>query len=565
MRARKSLNGWGHEARAWVLQCQNSSGSHPAVITVLYSQRPRGQARRVSMVRPPRWTLHKRSELRCVIRSQPHQECLEATTNPASPIALNFAGEIQEPIRSRIVYAFQVFAAIYNYQLVEANRSPDAIRCVYGEAGNRQRGSRTFRIPARYRTRKPGEPSPKAVKYRYGGEDIHLFYGVDESTGNPDWLGELFEWLSSSHEMNATGRDSVGRIPYSESIFSQQKISPRKPYASLLMAWMQSSLCNGNSVEALPKAPSPVPGFEHLVVCSHDIDFYYVNPSSTLARLVKNLGISYSLYRSWSYFASNVTMMLDVLGGKRVGDYLPPLVEASERYEFQSTLFVVPRHGHRRDPNYRVADLATRLQEASKRGFAVDLHGSYLSVVEAATLTPEAAILEKAMGRKPCGSRQHWLRFDRHEDLFESVERAGLIFDSTLGFSDTAGFRNGASFAFPPYDFKNERAYNFLEIPLALMDGNIEAASRASGECPREVANEILRESRKYGWGGISTLWHNPIEPISVPNEINEIFWECVKTQAQFQEKWIRADQFIAHSLSRYQNAGLLKGVWLYA
>lgn len=45
-------------------------------------------------------------------------------------IALDFTCEVQEPIRSRIFYAFQVFAAIYGYRVVaEPTRELDAIRC----------------------------------------------------------------------------------------------------------------------------------------------------------------------------------------------------------------------------------------------------------------------------------------------------------------------------------------------------------------------------------------------------------------------------------------------------
>src|ERR1700679_2151684 len=133
-------------------------------------------------------------------------------------LSLRFASEIQEPVRSRMLYAFQVFAAIYDYRVVDADSGVDSLCCVYGAGNTWQRGNRTFPIPARYRTAKPGQVSSKAVKHRYGGEDICLFHDLDVASGNPDWLGELFEWLSSSHEMQATGRDSSGRIPYSESV-----------------------------------------------------------------------------------------------------------------------------------------------------------------------------------------------------------------------------------------------------------------------------------------------------------------------------------------------------------
>jgi len=403
--------------------------------------------------------------------------------------------------------------------------------------------------------------TPKLTKHSYADETICLFHGIDEATGNPDWLGEIFEWLSSSHEMSLQGRDAVGRIPYSEMIFTRENISPRKPYATFLMSWMENVLRNGPGIQALPKAPSPLPGIEHIVVCSHDIDFYYVDKKSTLLRLIKNLGISFRLYGSFSYFSSNSAMILELLGGKRVGDYLPALLEAIEKCDFQSTLFVVPCQKHRRDPNYRLEALAPHLALARKKGFPVSVHASYNSIIENDSLESEVAALEKTTGQKPIGSRQHWLRFDQHRKLFEAIEREGLLFDSSLGFAEMVGFRNGASFAFPPYDFRKEKPHEFLEIPIALMDGNLESTARLLKEDPQELADEILEQSRKWGWGGIATLWHNPMEALSVPKEINNVFWNCARRQRKHGEKWMSAESFLSCSLERYRAAGLLQGV----
>jgi hypothetical protein len=390
---------------------------------------------------------------------------------------------------------------------------------------------------------------------------MYLSHGVDETTGNPDWLGEIFEWISSSYEMCITKRDSVGRIPFCEMIFNKQRISPRKPYATLLMAWLENTLRNGNGVEALAKAPSPIAGAEHLVICSHDIDFYPANRTSTLVRLLKNLGISLRTSPSWPFFSSNVNLLAQLIGGKQVGDFLPAMLETIGKRGFQSTLFVVSQSDHRRDPNCELLQLIPYLSDASVNGFSIDLHGSYKSVIDNGTLRPEALAFEQAVGKKPSGNRQHWLRFDCHEKLFSTIEAADLAFDSTLGFSDMAGFRNGASFAFPPYDFKNERPYRFLEIPLALMDVNIEAASRALREDPQLLADEVLEESRRWGWGGISVLWHNPMEPLHVPKEINKVFWNCAPTNGAGTERWMSAEKFMGQCLSRYQNAGLMEGV----
>jgi len=361
--------------------------------------------------------------------------------------------------------------------------------------------------------------------------------------------------------MNGTARDSVGRIPFSESIFTKNRISPRRPYASLIMAWMENALVNGKRKEALMKAPSPVPDVEHIVVSCHDIDFYHTGAVSTLIRLVKNLVISFRLYRSGSFFRSNIHMIFQLALGKRVGDYLPPLIERSRSLAVRSSIFAVSSPSHRRDPNYRLEQLSPRLREAAAQGFPIAVHACYDTIQGRAGLAAQAAALERAIGARPLGSRQHWLRFDQPEKLFQAVERSGLLFDSSLGFAETVGFRNGASFAYPPYNFSQEMPHQFLEIPLVLMDGNLEAACRASGEDPESVAREILSASRKWAWGGIAAVWHNPIEPIQVPPQINRVFWTCVTKQRQYQEQWISATDFLNQCLSRYQNAGLLQDV----
>jgi peptidoglycan/xylan/chitin deacetylase (PgdA/CDA1 family) len=484
-----------------------------------------------------------------------------ATESAPQTIALQFGAMTPPTVRKRMMYAFQVFAAIYNYRVLDGDSGQATIRCNYGVLENTTTTAKTFLIPARYQFRKRCESIASPLKHRFGAEDFVLFYGLDEVSRHPDWLGEIFEWLTASHELAAGERDSVGRIPFAATVFNTKHISPRKPYASVLMAWMQHYLTGGAEHETLPSAPSPLAGVDHIVVSSHDIDFYWTNVGSALARLTKNLGIAFRLYNSPAYFAANIRMMLRVLGGNRVGDYLPALLEAGDKYGFRSTLFAVARKGHRRDPNYHIENLRERLRDAAERGFEVALHGSYRSAIEDGTLESEARTLEQVTGQRAIGGRQHWLRFDNHQKLFEAVKRVGFTFDSTLGFAEAAGFRNGASFAFPPYDFDKEEAFDFLEFPLVLMDGNLEATARNCGETPSSIADEILNASRRWGWGGIAVLWHNPVEALSVPEEINDVFWGCVKEQDRHREKWMSADDFLSGCLARYHNAGLLRDI----
>jgi len=479
-------------------------------------------------------------------------------------ISLEFDGGVSARVRPRILYAFRVFAAIYGHAVVLADSAAATIRCCYGGPRLPTRDPRVVHVPALYDAAALESGDAKLVKHSYAGESFHLSFGLSETAQRPDWLGEIFVWLSSSRELATSLRDDVGRVPYSETIFSRAGISPRTPHASLLMAWLENEI-RGGSTEALPKAPSPVPGTKHIVLASHDLDFYFVDRRSAFVRLAKNLVIAAKLYKNKSFFSDNLGMMSRLLAGERPGDYLPRLLDAMEQEGARTTIFPAARRAHRRDPNYSLECIAPQLAKAAQRGFSVGLHGSYRSVMEDRSLPSESAILEERIGKRPSFNRQHWLRFDNHSQLFREVERAGFLADSSLGFPDMVGFRNGASFAFPPYDFEREAPHQFLEIPLILMDGGLEAATRALRADPKQLAEEVLQESRKYGWGGISLLWHNPLEPLSVPTEINRVFWQCARQRTQFHETWMTFDQFLSLTLPRYQQAGLLEGVRVHA
>lgn len=483
------------------------------------------------------------------------------TAPPGTPVRLLFDSSISQVTQLRMKYAFRVFAAVYNHRVVD-NSDQEAHAFVYGPVCPVGfKNSRAIWIPARYSESPASDLASNSSLVRYADEDFCLFHGVDPTTKRPDWLGEIFEWLSSSRERGTSQRDSVGRIPDSQMTSSRSGLPPWNPQACLLMAWLENFSRNDGKGESLPKAPSPIAEADHLVVCSHDVDFYFTNRRTALQRLIKNLGIACLTYKSWSYFRSNLSMIWKLLVGERIGDYFPRLLDRLEQLGFRSTLFMVPAHAHRRDPNYSLDALRPQIQSALARGFPVELHSSYTSIIENHAVAAEARVLENFTGRKTYGSRQHWLRFGDPGMLFQAVEDADLFFDSSMGFNDLVGFRNGACFAFPPYDFKKERAHNFLEIPLAIMDGSLIESSRTNGEAPQSIAERVLNESRKHGWGGISILWHNPLEPLSVPQEINQIFWHCAEDRQRLREKWVSTEEFLSICLQRYQNAGLLADV----
>ncbi len=483
-----------------------------------------------------------------------------------SVVRIAFGPEVSARVQARISYAFRVFCAIYGHTVDNDGGRP-AVCVYYGTDAPPDTLHGAIPVPARYAERPASEPAPQTEKYLYAGEWFDLFFRVD-ALGRPDWLGEIFEWLSSADEMSLADRDSIGRIPYEKMIFARQGLSPLRPHAMLAMAWLEGYLAYGLTKKKLVKAPSPIDGVHHFVICSHDVDIHWTDAwpwPERVKRQMKNLVICALESRSVPLvFFSSGRVVKSALG-MRVDDFIPALVKAAKRDGFRSTLFVIANSVHRRDANYRIADLAPFLREAVAAGFDVDLHASYTSIVERADLRSEAELLSVNVQRYPVGNRQHWLRFDQHQKLFAEIEHARLAYDSTLGFSSEVGFRNGACFAFPPYDFVREEPCNFLEIPLAIMDRALVHASRNSDRSYADLTDAVLNESRRFGWGGIAMLWHNPVEDVYVPREVNQILWDRIHEKKSHREEWVSASGFLGACLTRYHNAGLLTNVELHA
>src|SRR5215469_7639620 len=152
----------------------------------------------------------------------------------ARSVRLEFQSGVSSQVRARMSYAFRVFAAVYGYAVTDRDNKDETICCFYGTELKAGR-SHAFHIPARYGLRQPEHVPPSPVRCSYAGKEVPLFHGRDEKSGKPDWLGEIFEWLSCADEMSITARDHVGRINHNQSVCSRYSVSPLKPYASLLM------------------------------------------------------------------------------------------------------------------------------------------------------------------------------------------------------------------------------------------------------------------------------------------------------------------------------------------
>jgi peptidoglycan/xylan/chitin deacetylase (PgdA/CDA1 family) len=175
----------------------------------------------------------------------------------------------------------------------------------------------------------------------------------------------------------------------------------------------------------------------------------------------------------------------------------------------RSTFFVMAAHRHRADgPSPETYErLRPRLVDTIRGADAeIGLHGSYRGAADEALLADEKERLEMLAG-PVAGQRYHFLRLDPHANL-AVLERLGFVYDTSLGFAETPGFRAGIAQPFRPWDAARERPLDLVEIPLAAMDATFEERYLGlSAKRAEPVLMRLLDWASEHG-AAFSVLWH---------------------------------------------------------
>ena len=472
---------------------------------------------------------------------------------------LEFVPEQGTVHRLRLTYAFRLFCGIYGHEpLIDSKRAHTAdARLSYTKPNWPSGAVRRLRLTNSYSPRSPRVPAPAPTQFPSSHEPTVLFY-APKPGDTPDWLAEIFEWVSCADEYAVTERDRVGRVPFSSSYAGRHGLNIRQPYAAIAMHHLQRELCM-LVPHCQPEPICPARSCRHFIINTHDVDFFPLDRFGSVKRLIKNAGISLVAARAPRLaFQQAMQAVRAAATTSNAIDQMPALIAGELKRSVGASFFFITQNCHRRDANYKVEQprMVRFLQELTSRGIEVGVHGSYTSLDEREGLQREFAHLRN-LGFPTQGGRQHWLRFTL-DRLIPAVESTGASYDASLGWSDQVGFRAGACFAFPPYDFENERAANFIEIPLVIMDQALQQRAEHA-ESRFQLAAELLATSRRNGWGGVSVLWHpaafggGQLSP-----DVGRIFWSLLDQRARWEDTWTSASEFVSATRERYAKVGLV-------
>jgi hypothetical protein len=479
-------------------------------------------------------------------------------------IALELPKEASFALRSRLTYAFRLFCAIYGHNPLAAEHDAldaDILLSYRDRSVIPHAERRIVQLSQSYRARSPYLPAPPPLKYEESGVAT-LVHHLPAEGHSADWLGEIFEWVSCADEYSVIERDSVGRPLFAATYAGRFGINTQVPYAAIAMQCLQLQICRAMPcAETTPRGPQGTN--THFIVPTHDVDYFPIGRLHAANRLVRNAVISsiiankhlLAMRQAAHAFAMAAGIGLDPL------DKISALAEEEHRREIKATFNFLVQHAHRLDATYTLQhkDVMSTMRWLESRGMEIGLHGSYTCLDHSSGMKSEKEHLH-TRGFNVRGGRQHWLRYTL-DRLIPAVEAAGLDYDMSIGWSERIGFRAFACFAFPPYNFNEERPAKFLEIPLAVMDQALCIRERGVEQMFPDAA-DVLATSRRWGWGGISLLWHPTAFGHGwLPPEVGGIFWQLADARTRWGDSWIKAADFMGITRQRYVDVGLLPAI----
>jgi peptidoglycan/xylan/chitin deacetylase (PgdA/CDA1 family) len=178
-----------------------------------------------------------------------------------------------------------------------------------------------------------------------------------------------------------------------------------------------------------------------------------------------------------------------------------------------STFFLIPnkndpgqtadgRRPKKRAAQYDVAELTGDLQKVAAAGNEIGLHGID-AWRDSGKGREELARLSRISGTSVTGVRMHWLYFD--EQAPAVLEKAGLSYDSTVGYNETAGYRAGTTQAFKPLGLEQ-----MMELPMHVMDTALfyPAYRNLAPKEAKNVVASLIENANRFG-GVLTVNWHD--------------------------------------------------------
>lgn len=353
---------------------------------------------------------------------------------------------------------------------------------------------------------------PDSVQYLncsfYGNKDLPVLYGggslktkSQRIEFDSDIFASTFFMLSRWEESVCEGHDEHGRTRTTELLACREGFYDRpvvNEYAELLWNVITSLGYMGTRIGG---------GFK--IIPTHDIDFFYKWEGPMDA--VKSAAGDLLKRRNLKLAGKSLGDYRSMKQGKRKDPYqtFERLITEAKRKGLSPRFYIMAGGDSPNDADYSLSDteVVTLLNKLKDNYIPIGLHPSYESCVRPELFSNEKAELEKNAGVEVTSSRQHFLRYNILT-TFRELNSAGITHDSSMGFSDRAGFRCGTAMPFQIFDLEGRSSLDIVEHPFVIMDMALLRKHKNNAEEAIEEVKKVVSQCRKFEMPCVF-IWHN--------------------------------------------------------
>jgi hypothetical protein len=344
-----------------------------------------------------------------------------------------------------------------------------------------------------------------------------------------DVLGSAFFMLTRYEEVAVGARDAYGRFPASSSV------AHREGFVGLPIVDSYVELMWSALRRLWPRLERRPRSFR--LALTHDVDDPLASLGRTAPRLGRQLAADVLVRRDRALAARRVRSW----AAMRRGDYrLDPyntfdfLMAVSERHGVAGAFyFLATDEASSRDGSYTLDHPWVRslIAKIHRRGHEIGYHAGFDTYRDAERTDQEFRRLRTVAGelgvdQSHWGGRQHYLRWE-NPSTWANWERAGLDYDSTVGFADRVGFRLGTCHEFPTFHVRERRPLRLRERPLLVMDRTLFDYMKLTPPAALQTVLELARECR-HAAGTLTLLWHNSTLPMAAQRRWYEALIEAL-------------------------------------
>ena len=468
-------------------------------------------------------------------------------------MTINILLEIDSSYERKAKYTFEALAEFIGVQPFFIDKLPDReIHIYYGSNQNNNAIISIYHSPEAatfYKKRDPYDPN-KVHYEKYDDVVLPFLFStkLDVSTifcelpnGHlyiyQDIISSAFYFLSCWQEYAAKDEFYPGyRFDFKKSLqyYGGFTIIPVVDYyADILKSCIKKTLPNN----ALPIQKHK--NIEHLLhstsyeyykgelFCTHDIDYFDY--------WTKNHLKDTYIYNLKRIFRSPIAAIYKIIGHFFTKQLIwNPQKELNKIYLKEAKLGVtstsflmVKADNDKRQGYFEEKEQLLHIQEIFKDK-AIGLHGSMKAAFDENVLKQEFELL-KTTGYQPNIYRNHYLCFD-YQTTFSLLEKAGFVYDTTLGFWEHCGYRAGTGHPFHPYNLSEDKPFKIIELPLIIMDATLinQNIMNLSYRKAKKLIFQIIDTAHRIG-SPLTILWHNNRFDIIDYPWLGKLYWDIIK------------------------------------